>query len=130
MITNFKRLNLGATFFLPQFPGSTYRKAGAGAAEIVVSRHDSAYNGHLLTLFGTDRPVATSPSDPLDAIQCQICGLPVGEPYDECLCNACRRLMAPAKAACLVCGCPVPEEGLCCDRCADDIEALEGEALL
>jgi hypothetical protein len=87
MIKNFRHLNTGATFYLPEYPGNTYRKAGLGSAELVISRHNNQWNGSILRDFGTDRLVATDPFD--EALACECCGDPVDHCDSLTLCQMC-----------------------------------------
>lgn len=132
MITNFRKLANGATFFLLNYPGNVYRKHGAGSAELAVSRHTNAWNGSVLRDFGTDRMVATDPRDTQPVCEC--CGDPVDNPFSASLCVVCHLYVEVAPfptPPCSLCGKPAQRNEGLCNGCYAELEyPEEGEDLL
>jgi hypothetical protein len=85
MITTIRRLNNGATFYLPQHPGNAYRFLGNGQAEFTRHRLNNSWVGCRITV-SPDQAVATDPSDPVPDT-CLCCHRPAVED-DLCfMCN-------------------------------------------
>ena len=84
MITTIRKLNAGATFYLPQHPGNAYRLLPGGKAEFIRHRLNNAWVGCQVTV-GVDQLVATDPSDPVPPT-CLCCEKPAVE---DDLCFSC-----------------------------------------
>jgi hypothetical protein len=77
-------LNLGQTFWLPQYPGNKYRWEGKGEASFVEHRLGPQYRGYKVTI-GAHQPVVLSPPTADDLCWC---GSPVC-PESTGLCTKC-----------------------------------------
>lgn len=84
MITTIRKLNAGATFYLPQYPGNAYRLISGNKAEFIRHRLTNAYVGCQITV-SPDQQVATDPSDPPPP-DCLCCGRPA---VREDMCDPC-----------------------------------------
>lgn len=90
--TNGRKLNLGQTFYLREYPGNVYRSVGNGRAEFVEHRSNPEYRGCQVPIGDEQevdlRPGIKEPRQPRRSFAlrhlCALCGATVRPSLELC----------------------------------------------